>query len=291
MARDSRLERGIGRLLLGGLIGYARLQSQLARRLDSAGRFAEGVALEALTAEERASISSRLYARAAVYGAAGLHPWEEEWYQRALPSPPARILLGGCGSGREVAALCDQGYCVFAAEPTPRLFHTAHERLKGRARVWPLSYEQWTARSNPPEVAALVSELLAQAPFDAVILGWGSLSHVLDDRAREQLFAKLAQLCPSGPWLLSFIAASDAWRPQNERARHWGRSLGRLLGSQRPAGVRAPNERFLPHAGFVRRLSQAEIMALAQSVQRSAEFGAPGAYPHCTLRLLGPPGG
>src|SRR5262245_26756375 len=39
-----------------------------------------------------------------------LFPTEEAVWREFLPSPPARVLVGGAGGGREVAALVERGY-------------------------------------------------------------------------------------------------------------------------------------------------------------------------------------
>ena len=52
----------------------------------------------------------------------GLYPWETDWFERRLPSPPASILIGAAGGGREAAALRDLGYQVRAFEPSASAF-------------------------------------------------------------------------------------------------------------------------------------------------------------------------
>src|SRR5204863_8381274 len=43
-----------------------------------------------------------------------LFPWEERVVERFFPAPPARVLVGGAGSGREAFALVERGYEVTA---------------------------------------------------------------------------------------------------------------------------------------------------------------------------------
>lgn len=287
MSRDGkdrgRVDHALGHLLLRGIGQYAELHARLSQTLDGGRRFVERFAVEALTVEERASMARVLYGQRDQYGPPRLFPWEDEWYRAVLPPSPATILLGGCGSGREVAALLDRGYQVDAAEPAPALFHSAVELLGGRARVWPLSYEDWVERSRTAELSA---ELFARGPFDAVILGWGSLCHVLDDELRDRLFQKLCESCPRGPILLSYFSASEAPPARGDRAREWGRSLGRVLGQRRGISPPGHHERLLPHVGFVRTYQRAELVELALSLGRVAQFGdAAHGSPHCTFML------
>jgi hypothetical protein len=271
------------KLILSGIVGYSRLHCQLVRSLDRICRAIEGFASEALSVEQRSAITLRLYDQRRIDGSPGLRPWEQAWYAGALPAPPAKILIGGCGWGREALVLCEQGYRVFAAEPAPALFRAACERLPCHARVWPLGYEHWVSEANCPAIARAQAELFAAAPFDAVVLGWGSLSHVLDQQLLRGLFPALARFCPSGPWLMSFLS-SDAPRTERDRAYQWGRRWG--LARRRGNGQARPpaRERFLPHAGFVRTISEAEIQRWAETVGRRAEVrGGQGAYPHATL--------
>ena len=50
-----------------------------------------------------------------------LFPWEESVVERFFPRPPARVLVGAAGAGREAFALARLGYEVVAFEPAPGL--------------------------------------------------------------------------------------------------------------------------------------------------------------------------
>ena len=47
----------------------------------------------------------------------GLFDWEERAVERFFPRPPARVLVGGAGGGREAFALHEKGYTVVAFDP------------------------------------------------------------------------------------------------------------------------------------------------------------------------------
>src|SRR5688572_24440430 len=59
---------------------------------------------------------------------AGLMPWEEECYARFL-RPEDRILLVGCGTGRDLIALLRQGRRVEGLDPAPGAIAVAREML------------------------------------------------------------------------------------------------------------------------------------------------------------------
>src|SRR5689334_5830463 len=52
---------------------------------------------------------------------ADLFPFEEAALERFFPEPPAEILIGGAGGGREALALAERGYAVVAFDPVARL--------------------------------------------------------------------------------------------------------------------------------------------------------------------------
>ncbi len=274
------LDEVIGEVLVRTIARYAQLQARVAWGLEGTRSFVEGLASEALEPAERARIAGRLYGRRTAYGQTGLFAWERDWYQSDLPPAPAKILLGGCGSGREALVLCDMGYEVFACEPVASLVQTAREALQGRASVWPLSYEEWASA----RLSETATQLFSRAPFDAVILGWGSLSHVLDDPMRERLFSQLVEFCPRGPILFSFMRGSPTSEGRMPRARGWGRRLGQLLARGRSVSTTRARERLLPHVGFVRCSSDEEISSLASRVGRIPKFhDSDGSPPHCTF--------
>src|SRR5215210_627639 len=61
---------------------------------------------------------------------ASLFPWEESVIERFFPQPPARVLIGGAGSGREAFALLELGYEVVAFEPSVGLLRSMTDRVR-----------------------------------------------------------------------------------------------------------------------------------------------------------------
>lgn len=255
---------------------YAALWSRLERARGAVGAFLH----EALSDEERAELVQRIFARRDGYGPAGLLPWESRWYERDLPAPPARLLVGGCGAGRELVALAARGYALHGFEPSARLADSARRALGDPGRVWTLSYEDLLDGADGGLVAA-------QAPYDAVICGWGSFAHLLEAATRRRVLATLARWCPRGPLLVSFPFLSDEQAEHVQRwrapAQHCGRVVRRWRGL--PGATIEPEE-FLPHAGFVHRFDERELSELALALGRELSWGElSDVYPHCTLRV------
>ena len=114
-----------------------------------------------------------------------LRAWECDFI-RNLPPPPARILLGGAGTGREALAFAALGYQVVAFDSARPLVEEmqalaadqpAVEALLGGYQSLPVLH-----RLNGEEV-----DLAARLEFDATYVGWASLS----------TFVRMPNVCPS----------------------------------------------------------------------------------------------
>jgi SAM-dependent methyltransferase len=198
-----------------------------------------------------------------------LHAWEKTWFQRRLRRPPGRILVGACGTGREAVALVEEGFRVDAFDPAPEFVAESRRRLAGRARVAQFSYEILSAAVL--DGAAKLDQEFHRERYDAVLLGCGSLTHVLDPREQGRLLRALDVLCPAGPILASFFQADETatQAPKADRAMRFGLALGRGIASLR--GIRceeAPRQSFRQRSGFAHTFSRQEIEALGGGVNR-----------------------
>jgi hypothetical protein len=82
--------------------------------------------------------------------------------------------------------------------------------------------------------------------FDAVILGWASLSHVHDGHELQGLFAAVRKIAPRAPILFSFMAGDD--NDLDGRLGDLRRWVRKTLTPEAPQdAVRT----FLPWAGFI----------------------------------------
>lgn len=265
-------------LLATAVAAAARATFQLGRVTDAAWTIVERAALHGLHEKELDVVAARVYDASPSYRTETIEPWEEAWWRARLPRR-GRVLVGGCGAGREVLWLLAHGYEVEAFDPAPSLVALARERVRGRARVDVANY------------AAFVDGKLADGPFDAVVLGWGSFSHVLSAPSRTALLQACARVCPRGPILLSWMRAGD---PPRGRASHIGDRLGRAVGALRGVPERdVSRDAIYLHLGPAHHLDDDEVAGLARAAGLSfcAEGGdfpdatVPHAtYPHATLR-------
>lgn len=144
-------------------------------------------------ASARAPITDAIFARQRTYAPGGqrfaeaLHDWEQAALEHPAWPRAGRVLVGGAGGGRELAALADRGYEVSAFEPSGLA-----DDLARAAAAAPTPCEALRG-----DYADLVRALTlgdgplrpfgAPARFDAVVLGWASLSHVLEPADRRAL--------------------------------------------------------------------------------------------------------
>jgi hypothetical protein len=257
---------------------YARIHVALSRGLERGRIVVQSILAESITAAEKSALTRHIYDQTESSGPREPYAWERFWYGRDLPPAPARVLVGGCGWGRELLALEAAGYAVHGFEPAESLYRAARARL-GDTKVSQLSYEDL--------LSPVQHELLSGAPYDAVIAGWGSFSHVLEQSTREQVLLALQSLCPTGPILLSFHLAERpssprAAGPLATRAMQLGAILRQIRGI--PPSACEDTVVFLPHAGFIYRFSESEIAGLAALVGRRVHWGDDRrTYPHCSL--------
>lgn len=221
-----------------------------------------------LPPEVRPAITDAAYADLATYlpgGArfeSGLFAWEEQ----ALAAPPfpprGRVLLGASGGGRELSVLAARGYDVVAFEPNARLFEGSLAVARGnpRVEVHRAAYEDLeraAERGDGP-----LGALRGGPSIDAVILGWGSITHLLDAREHARLLSALARLAPGAPVLVSFYTRpAPAPGSRTARARALVRAALRLAGSTATHGDELC---YASAGGFGYCFSEDELRSLAR---------------------------
>lgn len=246
----------------------------ISKRLSDTGRalddLVEGVALGALSDDDLHALTTARYARSRSHRRE-LFDWEQAWFERDLPPPPARLLVGGAGHGRELAWLARRGYQLVGFDPAcPG--DSVHE----------LGYEDFIAPTSRARAAAL-DTIRASAPYDAVIFGWGSYTHLASHELRIEVLRAMHELS-DGPLLVSY------WRITNGPARAHGRAarLGGLIA--RAFGVAQAErhgDRVVAHAGYGHSFTDEELISLAREAGYRACVHRDG-YPHATLFSDGP---
>jgi len=267
---------------------WVRSLLALDRAVDIAARAEEMVRdelLEALVpAAQRDRVTRWIYSRQPTYlpggtrFETGLFDWEAAAIGSAPFPPRGRVLVGAAGAGREARALLQRGYSVVAFEPCAPFVEAARSvRELGEASFTLASYQDLIAALDG---AGPLAEVVRGAPFDAVVLGWASLSHVLEESDRTALLRAVRRLAPDAPLLTSFLLA----HPVNsqgplERARARLRSALAFAGTQRDPGLS-----FQSRSGFAHLFADGEIDRLAADT--GYEVARFVAMPHAHALLL-----
>ncbi len=230
----------------------------------------------------RGDVTARAYARQSGYLPGG-ERFEEglfAWEARALSGPrfPAsgRVLLAAAGGGRELRALLDRGHTVTAFEPSAFLRVGAEAVARGReARVLEGAYcDLPAAVDGRGPLASLRDER-----FDAVVLGWGSLTHLTRPAEHRETLEAVRALAPRAPLLLSFFLRKDRERGRSVAARRaLRRVLGVLGGRAAPDGVG-----YEQGGGFVYWFTALEVHELAMAAGYRVETLELASFPHAIL--------
>ena len=123
----------------------------------------------------------------------GLFLWEDKIIKNFFPPSPARILVCAAGGGRELVALNLRGYSLAGFEPI--LSSANHiKAIISKDRL--LAFCRGTYEDL---VTGFLQEIEENSPYDAVIVGWGSISNILDFKIHKMILE-------SGYYLNSRIA-------------------------------------------------------------------------------------
>jgi SAM-dependent methyltransferase len=122
----------------------------------------------------------------------GLVAWENEVYG-AVIRPSDRVLLIGCGSGRDLLALRRRGCGVTGVEQSPTMAARARATL---------------SRHGLPTlvVAEPIESYVATDTFDAIVFSPYTYSYILGSASRVAILARLRErLSPRGRVILSYV--------------------------------------------------------------------------------------
>lgn len=129
----------------------------------------------------------------------GLMHWEQALFDRAL-KPDDRILVVGCGTGRDLIGLLKLGYNAEGLDLGPRAIALARQMLE-RER---LSTELYTGS---------IEDVALPGSFDVVIFSWFCYGYIPQSETRIAVLRKVAaHLKPGGRILLSYIPAERPLR-------------------------------------------------------------------------------
>jgi len=275
------------KILKNGLV----LQSFHARQFRRLEDLLAGMSMAALNPENRGRLTTAVYAARKEYKLEGMFAWEEKWFSSDLPPPPARILLGGAGSGREILHLVRHGYRIVAFDPVPSFVRHGRSRLQsGQCEAFLVGSFEDLATPDDQTARAFWNDIHARGPYDAVVCGWGSFTHVSTDAHRRSLLRQFKRACPNGPVLLSFWMRGEDAQIRKGRAWRLGWKLGRLLANRKATAEPDPGDWFLGNAGFGHFFTLEEIGELAANtgyeLSRSPGGSYVGTFPHATLHPI-----
>ena len=121
----------------------------------------------------------------------GLELWERRLFDAVL-IPSDRILLVGCGAGRDLLALRELGYDVTGLDPTPELVEQARRHLVRRAMTA-------VVREGFVETAELGDQ------YDVAVLAGNCYGCVLGRTSRIATLARIrAHLAPQGRLVITY---------------------------------------------------------------------------------------
>jgi hypothetical protein len=236
---------------------------------------------------DRVRLTAALYAGQASYLPGGRHfqgglfPWEKRILESEIFPRKGRVLLGAAGGGRELVALLERGFEVVAFDPCDRFVQAARRVSANHAgsQMFQASYadlvDAAAGRGGP--LAAV-----AGLAFDAVVLGWGSLSHVTLPADRVSLLRALRTVAPHAPVLASFgLRPAVSGSPESKgRVRDALRQFFAAMGAP---GTSGPGDLFDPDAGFLSMLGPDEIVSLGWDAGYEIALFDESVYPHAVL--------
>lgn len=210
----------------------------------------------------------------------GLFDWERSLLERPEIPRSGRVLLTAAGGGRELEGLAQRGYEVTAFEPNSVLRAGATQvAARHSARVLDGVYADLT---DAVEGRGPLAELRDRSPFDLVVLGWGSITHVLDESARDALLRAVRALAPGAPVITSFFLRPDgAPRGRTERLRDALRSAFARLGA--PNTEVPPGLAYESGGGFVYAFTEAEVQSMAHRAGYAVAVLDASPFPHALL--------
>ena len=126
-----------------------------------------------------------------------LFDWEERLCDTWLRAGD-RILLVGCGTGRDLLPLLRRGHEVEGLDPAEKALRIAAARLARNGL-------RATLRCEAAEEASVTG------PFDAIILSWYCYGYIVGAAARREALTRLRRaLAPDGRILLSYLVNDTA---------------------------------------------------------------------------------
>jgi hypothetical protein len=221
----------------------------------------EGVWLGSLSADELNAITASHFAASQFYKStehnlSGFLPWETPLLERYFPKG-SRILVAGAGAGREIFALRKNGYEAEGFECSVPLIRAGQEIFNGLGERCPIIHcAPDTVPSGPPT-------------YNALIVGWGSYTHIPTRARRVSFLQALRQRStPGSPLLVSFFTR-NAHSASNSIVHRTATAARFLLRGRRQA-IEAGDR--LEWSRYVHRFTRQELEAELEDAGFSIEY-------------------
>lgn len=145
--------------------------------------------------------------------AGGWMHWEQS-IAEGIARAGVRVLIVGCGSGRDVIPFVERGCTVTGIDPAPKAVDAARRALAARHLESTL-------------IVGFFEDVTLDAQFDLVWFSWFAYSYIPDTRRRVAALRKAAALlAPGGQIVISALR-----HPPRSRLLRVAQSIGRLTGS------------------------------------------------------------
>ena len=148
----------------------------------------------------------------------GLTAAEARIYAAAVPAG-ARIVVIGCGSGRDLLPLVAAGHEVVGIDPAAQPLATLTALLAERQQTADL-------------IHGFIEDVTLPGSFDTIILAHTCYSYMPDSSRRRALLARLAShLRPNGFLIIHYLYREGSW---SQAGRRVAGAIARLCGSDVP---------------------------------------------------------
>lgn len=128
-------------------------------------------------------------------------------------APGTRVMVVGCGSGRDLIPFAEQNRDVWGIDPAPQAIARAQDELRRRGLTAHLA-------------VGYAEDLPLDAAFDVVWFSWGMYSFISGSTRRVEVLRHAgAQLAPGGCIVVSGFISRN---PPRTRAVHIGNAVSRI---------------------------------------------------------------
>jgi hypothetical protein len=240
------------------------LRNLSAGRSHRLGAWSERMLCRWVAPSDRTALTIAIYQQQTMYQAGqpffsrGLFEWERQLFHHPYFPRTGDILVPAAGGGRELSWFLDRGYAVAGFDPAPALassWNLAHPNHPMFVASYADLSQMLQSKSGP------LSSLSTRS-FDAIVLGWGSLSHIIEEEERRRLFLSLRRQYPKAVVAVSFLSSCD-------------KDASRAPGSE--------HTYFLPWAGFVCLLGRISLQRLVEPCGYRIVFYSDETYSHALL--------